>query len=181
MFESGCDMTAPWSTSLLVLACGILPWSGCTSVARTSRIPFEEIARYSPSAEVVSPVVALDLAHRYVQNHPGADFAIGSGDSMLPLYHDQAVIILERPSLSELKVGQTVIFVGADCVPVAHIIVQHSPEGWITMGLNNLECDPGVLSEASYVGVVVKAYQPTASAVLAFAGTREANNFAAVQ
>ena len=101
----------------------------------------------------MSPRIALDSALRYVKEHPGSDFAVGRGDSMLPLYHDRAVIILERPAISELKVGQTVVFMGANGVPVAHVLVRHAADGWVTMGLNNTEVRPGIpFRRSGYAG-----------------------------
>lgn len=155
---------------LCALAC-----SGCSSLDMTARIPMNAVAKLSPVPQVVSPMFALDSAQQYVKDHPGSDFAVGSGDSMLPLYHDHAVIILERPPLNNLQVGQTVVFMSSNGFQVAHILVGHASQGWITMGLNNRERDPDVLSERCYIGVVVKAYQPTASVTLAYALSVAAN------
>ena len=110
----------------LVLAWGALLCSGCTGVDMTARIPMAEMARLSPAPEVASPQVALDSALRYVREHPGADFAVGSGDSMLPLYQDRAVIILERPPLASLRAGQTVVFMNSEGLPTAHILVRRA-------------------------------------------------------
>ena len=128
----------------------------------------ETVTRMSPPPTIVTPYQAVELAKQYVREHPGSDFAIGSGDSMLPLYQDHDVIILERPALSELKAGQTVVFMGENGVPVAHLLVNHTSRGWSTMGLNNPAPDPETLSEGCYVGVVVKAYHPTGSPILAY-------------
>jgi hypothetical protein len=159
----------------IALLCGVSVWSGCTSVDMAARIPMETIARMSPPAAVVTPYQAVELAHQYVSEHPGSDFAVGSGNSMLPLYTDHDVIVLERPALSELKPGQTVVFMGENGVPVAHILVNLTSRGWYTMGLNNPNLDPDTLSEGRYVGVVVKAYHPTGSPILAYWKTSPKN------
>jgi phage repressor protein C with HTH and peptisase S24 domain len=122
----------------------------------------------SPTAQVTSPVEALESAEAYVHAHPGADYLFGNGDSMLPLYHDRAVVVVERPAMSELKVGQTIVFMGRNGVPVAHVLIRTTRRGWVTMGLGNSQEDPGTVSEDAFIGVVVKAYQPTGSAVLAY-------------
>ncbi|MGH7995981.1 MAG: S24/S26 family peptidase [Opitutaceae bacterium] len=134
----------------------------------------DAVARNSPAPEVVTARQALGQAADYVRRHPGADFSVGSGDSMLPLYHDRAVIVTERPSLGSLKVGQTVVFMGADGVPMAHILVRRTSRGWVTMGLGNREPDDGFLTDNAYMGVVVEAFQPIGSPILAYATSAHA-------
>jgi hypothetical protein len=169
------------TAALGALMLGSLLWSGCTSLDLTANIPMDAVARLSPVPQLVTPNVALDSAQQYVKDHPGSDFAVGSGDSMMPLYHDRAVIIMERPAMSRLQIGQTVVFLRSDGIPVAHILVKHTTDGWMTRGLNNQDCDPGILSDRAYVGVVVKAYQPTASVILAYSGASTRNSLASVQ
>ena len=165
--------TALRAAALLLLSAGSLVWSGCstTSVSAVA-MPLEAVAKYSPAPQTVSGIEALEGAQDYVAKHKsaGADYMIGSGDSMLPLYHDRAVVVTERPALESLKVGQTVVFMGANG-PVAHVIVQQTSRGWVTMGLGNREADDGTVTEEAYIGVVVKAYQPTSSAMLAYVKT----------
>jgi hypothetical protein len=159
------------------LITGSLFTTGCstTSVAAID-LPLQEIAKYSPSPSVVTPYEAVEGAQKYVREHPGADFSIGSGDSMLPLYRDQAVIVTERPAMVQLHLGQTVVFMGQNGVPVAHTLIKHTNEGWVTMGLGNTVTDDGVLTETAYIGVVVKAYQPTGSPILAYAKSAPSNS-----
>jgi hypothetical protein len=159
------------ASALLTLAAGSLLWSGCSTMPEvaSAKLPLEEIAKYSPKAAVVTPIQALDGATEYVKAHPGSDYEFGSGDSMLPLYKDHAVIITERPPMAALHVGQTVVFMGQRGVPVAHILLRHDDDGWVTMGVGNLAPDEGRLNDDNFIGVVVKAYQPTGSAILAYA------------
>lgn len=124
----------------------------------------------SPAPQVTTAPEAMDYAGRYVREHPGSDFAVGRGDSMVPLYRDRDVIILSRPALADLQAGQTVVFVGEDGVPVAHILVCRTTRGLVTCGLNNEACDPGILRDCAYIGVVVKAFRPTRSVILACNG-----------
>jgi hypothetical protein len=139
----------------------------------------EAVAKLSPAPEVTTPYLAVESAKTYVREHPGSDFAIGNGDSMLPLYRDGDVIILERPAISELKAGQTVMFMSDEGVPVAHILMARTTAGWRTMGLNNAQLDPGTLRDRIYMGVVVKAYRPMGSAILAYWKTSPENVLAA--
>ena len=157
---------------------GTLAWSGCSSLDRTAQIPAEAVARMSPPPQVSTPYQAVEYARQYVKAHPGSDFAVGNGDSMLPLYKDRDVIILERPALSGLRLGQTVVFMSDNGIPVAHVLISRTPRGWVTRGLNNDECDPGILRDRAYVGVVVKAFRPTASPILAYWKSSPQNTYA---
>ncbi len=161
------------SLSLLaVLTLFSLLFTGCSTVApAVSGLPMDEIAKYSPAPEVVSPFDAIEGAKKYVSAHPGSDYSIGSGNSMAPLYRDHSVIVTERKELGSLHVGQTVVFMGSQGVPVAHTLIARSGSGWVTMGLGNAEPDQGVLTDAAYMGVVVRAYQATGSPILAYAKT----------
>jgi len=177
--------TQPFSAKLLFrrlacvsLLCGVSVWSGCSSMDVAAKVPMETIARMSPPPTVVTPYQAVELAKQYVRENPGSDFAIGSGDSMLPLYQDHDVIILERPALSSLKAGQTVVFMADIGVPIAHLLVSQTSRGWTTMSLNNSIRDPGTLSEGRYIGVVVKAYRPTGSPILAYWSSSPKNSLA---
>lgn len=154
---------------LAAMAVGLAPCGLARAACSWNRNLLAQVAKYSPAPSVATGREALEAATGYVRSHPGADYAIGSGDSMLPLYHDRAVIVTERPPLATLKVGQTVVFMGADGIPVAHVLVRRTADGWVTMGLGNRVPDDGALTDNAYMGVVIKAYQPTSSPILAYA------------
>jgi hypothetical protein len=166
---------------LTALIAGALLTAGCSTTSLAAMgLPLQEIAKYSPSPAVVTPYEAIESAQQYVREHPGSDFSIGSGDSMLPLYRDQAVIVTERLAMAQLHLGQTVVFMGRNGVPVAHTLIRHTNQGWITRGLGNPAADDGVLTEAAYMGAVVKAYQPTGSPILAYGKSAPSNSSYAV-
>ena len=125
------------------------------------------VSAMSPVAEVVGPLEAYHLAQAYVAGHPNTDFMIGSGNSMLPLYKDHTVIITERQPIADLKPGMTVVYVGGLGFPVAHVLVKYTSEGWIAMGVGNRESDERRVTADNYMGVVVKAFEPTSSPMLA--------------
>ena len=151
---------------LLAAFLGSLAWQGCSTVDTTARIPAEAVARNSPVPQVCTASEAMACVRQYLRDHPGSDFAVGRGDSMEPLYRDRDVIILTRPDLSDLKTGQTVMFIGEDGIPTAHILVARTSGGLVTCGLNNTACDPGVLRDSAFMGVVVKAFRPNQSVIL---------------
>jgi len=150
----------------------VLSGPGCTTepeLAAAPWIPPEAVAQLSPPPLASTPGQAIDYVTHYVREHPGSDFAVGRGDSMLPLYRDRDVILLDRPALADIKPGQTIVFMSQDGLPVAHILVAHTGGGVMTRGLNNSVCDPDILRDNAYIGVVVKAFRPSRSAILASA------------
>jgi signal peptidase I len=165
-------MTSTRSLSILrsaILAgsmLGSLVWSGCSSMG-AARLDPQLVAAMSPTAEAATPRQAAQWAREYVAAHPGTEVALGTGDSMMPRYRDNTVIVVEHRPMSELKPGMTIVFRSPEGWPVAHAVVAQTSDGWITEGLNNAAPDDQPVTEGNYVGVVVKAYELSGSPMLA--------------
>jgi hypothetical protein len=132
----------------------------------------------SPSAEVVQPFEAMSLGKKYVAEHPGTEFLVGSGDSMLPLYKDHTVVVTQKVAVADLKAGMTVVYFGDAGRPVAHVLVKNTSDGWIAMGVGNADCDTTLVTGENLMGLVVKAYQPSSSPMVAL--LREASSKSSV-
>jgi hypothetical protein len=143
-----------------------LGWSGCSTQTALTYSP-EAVAAYSPTPEVVPTFEAIRLAKKYVADHPGTDFMVGSGNSMLPLYKDQTVVVTQRVAVPELKTGMTAVFVGDQGRPVAHVLVRQAQDGWIAMGVGNERPDSTPVNSANLIGIVVRAYQPSVTPLVA--------------
>jgi hypothetical protein len=143
-----------------------LGWTGC-STQTALRYSTEAVAANSPSPEIVPTFEAIRLAKRYVSEHPQTDFMVGSGNSMLPLYKDQTVVVTQRVAVAELRTGMTAVFFGDQGRPVAHVLVRKTPEGWIAMGIGNERPDSTPVTEANLLGIVVKAYEPSLTPLVA--------------
>jgi len=143
-----------------------LGWTGC-STQTALRYSTEAVAANSPAPEVVPTFEAIRLAKRYVSAHPQTDFMVGSGNSMLPLYKDQTVVVTQRVAVLELKTGMTAVFIGDQGRPVAHVLVRKTSEGWIAMGIGNERPDSTPVTEANLLGIVVKAYEPIVTPLVA--------------
>ena len=150
---------------LVAVALSSLVWSGCS----TAEVHYSSAAVQlnTPVAAVVGPLEAIHLADQYVHDHPGTDYMIGSGESMMPVYKDHTVIVTQKLAMSELKAGMTVVFVGDSGFPVAHVLVRQTNEGWVAQGVNNASCDQTRINSDNFIGMVVKAYEPTSSPMLA--------------
>ncbi len=135
--------------------------SGCASqrseAARHSRGAVMSLG-LSPMPEYVAPREAWRLAEAYAQAHPDCEVLLGRGDSMLPFYQDNTVLVVAHLAMSELRVGMTVIFFGESGRPVAHVLVEKNTGGWRTRGVGNREDDRTPMRYGNYIGAVVKAY-----------------------
>ena len=85
---------------------------------------------------------------------------VGSGGSMLPLYPDRTVLLVQRVPLEDLEVGMTVVFIGDSGRPVAHTLVEKTSRGWFAQGLANAERDRTLVRVRNYLGAVVRAFTP---------------------
>ncbi len=114
----------------------------------------------SPLPEHLPLRVAWRVAESYAATIPDGDVMVGSGDSMLPLYPDHTVIVLQRMPMAALRAGMTVVFIGDRGRPVAHQLVAKTPRGWTAQGLANDDLDDTLVRANNYLGTVVKAYAP---------------------
>lgn len=154
-----------WATAAAVgLSC--LVGSGCSTQTALKYSP-AAVAAMSPGAEVVQPFEAMVLGRKYVAEHPGTEFLVGSGNSMLPLYKDHTVIVTRRIAVSELRAGMTAVYLGDAGRPVAHVLVARTRDGWVAMGVGNAECDATPVTEDNLLGVVVRAFEPSSDPMLA--------------
>lgn len=118
----------------------------------------------SPQAVEVSPQDAWRLAEQCVAGRPDRDVVIGRGDSMLPLYRDRTVLVLERMEMSALRPGMTVVFLGDSGRPVAHTLVEKTWfRGWRAAGIASGMRDQTLIQSRNYIGTVIRAYAPNRS------------------
>lgn len=139
-----------------------MAWGGCASRATTTPVDQPVATLLSPAVESMAARDAWRLAEQYVQRHAGSEVVVGSGDSMLPLYRDRTVLVLQPVAFAELRRSMTVVFIGDRGRPVAHVLTEKTPRGWLATGLGNRESDRTLVRQANLIGVVVRAYSPMA-------------------
>jgi hypothetical protein len=137
---------------LLVLACVLL-----AEVVSARAAPSPE---RSPRPERVAPRDAWRIAEEFAAQNKTCDVVVGSGGSMLPLYPDRTVLLIQRLPMSELRYGMTVIFIGDSGRPVAHTLVEKTARGWRAQGLANAKRDETLVRERNYLGTVIRAFTP---------------------
>ena len=148
-----------------MLALSSIVCAGCAS--NSIALSQAALAANSPAAQIVGPHEVFRIAMKYVAEHPGTDYMVGSGDSMEPLYKDHTVIITERVPLSGLKQGMTVVCIGDSGFPVAHVLVKKTTDGWMSRGLGNPRCDAWRVRDDNYMATVIWAFEPTSNPLLA--------------
>src|SRR5271165_1018280 len=143
--------------------------TGSTACAAETadRVSLGAVAAMSPAAEVVGPFDSIRMGEKYVAEHAGTHCLVGSGNSMLPLYKDHTVVITHSIAMPDLKAGMTVAYIGESGRPVAHVLVKKSFGGWIAKGVGNAGCDSEPVTKYNLIGVVIKAYEPSGSPMVA--------------
>lgn len=114
----------------------------------------------SPLAEEVAPGDAWWLGEAFARERGDCDTVVGRGDSMLPLYRDRTVLVLQRVDFETLASGMTAVFVGDSGRLVAHMLMEKTPRGWLAQGVGNRARDLTPVKLQNYVGIVIKAFAP---------------------
>ncbi len=140
----------------------VFVWAFAVSEVGASAQP---AAQMSPRPERVAPREAWRLAEAIAAEKDACEVMIGSGGSMLPLYPDRTVLVVERVPLAKLQRGMTVVFIGDRGRPVAHTLIEKTPSGWVAQGLANDERDRTLVRERNYLGTVVRAFAPVVGGV----------------
>lgn len=119
----------------------------------------------TPVAEEVSSLTqAWRIAEKFVASHESCEVFVGRGNSMLPVYRDQTVLVVQKMPVAELQPGMTVVFRGDHGQLVAHQLLERTSEGWRAMGAGNREADLTPVTRVNLMGVVVRAYATDATA-----------------
>lgn len=159
------ELVSRWCLHVLLLL-SALGWAGCSTTSAMRYSP-KAVAALSPDAVVVQPFEALRLGKAYVASHPGTDYLVGSGDSMRPLYPDHTVVVLQPIAFGDLKAGMTAVYSTDLGRTIAHVLVEKTSDGWVAMGVDNPACDSTLVTADNLQGVVVKAFAPSRSPMVA--------------
>ena len=143
----------------IVSACFFLGIASSTVGAEANE-PAARFPAHSPLPECRPLLEAWRFAESYAATIPHGDVMVGRGDSMLPLYPDRTVIVVQRLPMDQLRPGMTVVFVGVQGRPVAHTLVAKTAHGWTAKGMANDYIDLTRVGEQNYLGTVIRAFKP---------------------
>ena len=120
-----------------------------------------------PPAPLLTPPVVLIrdnpwlAGERVAATVPDSTLMIGHGASMLPLYPNGTVLVLQAVKWEHLRRGMTVVFspqIENPFAAVGHVLREEKDGAWETQGLNNNVPDVMVATRENYIGVVVAAF-----------------------
>ena len=77
-----------------------------------------------------------------------------AGQSMLPYFSDDAVILVKKIDAARLRVGMIAVYVNRFGEKVAHRVIAPSVGGWQVKGYNNDAADSTVVNGGNLLGIV---------------------------
>jgi hypothetical protein len=107
----------------------------------------------SPSANV-RKLQAWNDAEMLAQRAEGRSAAAGAGNSMLPVYGDNTMLVITAVPYDSLRPGMTVAYRNSRGVEVVHKLIGEELGGWRVAGLNNDEADAELVTRFNLIGVV---------------------------
>jgi len=87
----------------------------------------------------------------------------GAGDSMVPLYGENSVLVVEKASFSKLSADMVVVYKDSEGDLVAHPLTSKAGSDWNARGINNQSQDPEKVSAENFVGVVFGVFNASQS------------------
>ena len=155
--------------SAFTLGFACLAATACAFGQAAPRALVEMAALASPAPERITAGSAWQLAEAVAAATPDSELLVGNGDSMLPLYPDRTLLIVQHASMTTLRPGMTVVFVNDEGRAVAHTLREKTPRGWVAQGVGNATADRTLVRARNYIGVVVRAFAPSAESAIAAA------------
>jgi hypothetical protein len=112
------------------------------------------------------PVPATDVgrleawrdAERVAASDEGRITVIGSGESMLPIYGENTVLVISKINFADLKPGMQVAYVNDAGYRVVHVLLSRDVRGWRVQGLNNAVEDRERVTSYNLIGVVYASF-----------------------
>lgn len=110
-----------------------------------------------PSVDVTRNQAWRD-AEAVASLEPGRLTVIGAGASMLPVYGENTVLVLQKVPFDELVAGMNVAYRSERGAIVLHRLIAKDAGGWRAIGLNNPEEDGGRVTPVNLLGIVYAAF-----------------------
>ena len=134
------------SAALLALA--------VTTIARAANMTYDA---------VVSDALTV-IAHR-----PEMSVMRVAGQSMLPYFSDDAVVVVKKIDAARLRVGMIAIYTNRFGEKVAHRVIATVNGGWQVKGYNNEAPDSTVVNSSNLLGIVYATFHSAGRAPVTIA------------
>lgn len=102
----------------------------------------------------ISYNTALADAQALVGRRPEFRVVRVAGQSMLPYFGDNAVVVIKRIDAARLRVGMIAVYVNRFGEKVAHRVVAPTEGGWQVKGYNNDRADSTVVNNDNLLGII---------------------------
>ncbi|MFA5058074.1 MAG: hypothetical protein WC485_08175 [Opitutaceae bacterium] len=95
-----------------------------------------------------------------------------AGQSMLPFFSDDAVVVVKQIDAARLRVGMIAVYVNRFGEKVAHRVIASVDGGWQVKGYHNDQPDSTVVNSHNLLGVVYATFHSTNRAPVAVASVK---------
>jgi len=92
-----------------------------------------------------------------------------AGQSMLPYFSDDAVIVVKKIDAARLRVGMIAVYVNRFGEKVAHRVIAPREGGWQVKGYNNDAADSTVVNSSNLLGIVYATFHSAGRAAVTVA------------
>ena len=113
---------------------------------------------------------AVSDALTVAANRPEMNVVRVAGQSMLPYFSDDAVIVVKKIEAARLRVGMIAVYVNRFGEKVAHRVIAPVAGGWQVKGYNNDRADTTVVDGSNLLGIVYATFNSTGRAAVTVAG-----------
>lgn len=124
---------------------------GFIALAYGSLLQAKAVARHSSG--VTYDAVLVD-ALAVAAHRPNLSVVRVAGESMLPYFSDEAVLVVKKIEAARLRPGMTVVYLNRFGEKVAHRVIARVEGGWQVKGYNNDRPDSTVVNGENLLGVV---------------------------
>ena len=114
---------------------------------------------------------AVSDALTVAANRPELNVVRVAGQSMLPYFSDDAVIVVKKIEAARLRVGMIAVYMNRFGEKVAHRVIAPVSGGWQVKGYNNDRADSTVVDSSNLLGIVYATFNSTGRAAVTVAGT----------
>lgn len=111
-----------------------------------------------PPATDVGRLQAWQDAEHIAARDSGRVAVLGGGESMLPVYGENTVLVLTKIEYENLKSGMQVAYISQAGRRVVHVLLEQDARGWRVQGLNNEVEDAERVTRYNLIGVVYASF-----------------------
>jgi signal peptidase I len=112
----------------------------------------------------------LSDARAVAAQRPGLSVVRVSGESMLPYFGEDAVLVIKKIDAARLRVGMIAVYVNRFGEKVAHRVIAKVGSGWEVKGYNNDRADSTVVNASNLLGIVYATFAPVGRPTVELAG-----------